>query len=341
MSEQAPRIAIFGAGVIGCYIGGCLAAAGAPVTLIARPRIQDQIQASGLTLTDWQGRNQHVDAQALTVASEPEALAGHDVILVTVKSGNTVDAANAIAAHADANALVVSFQNGIGNSALLREHLPGHEVLQGMVPFNVIGQGQGRFHCATEGQLALEESAGAAQLIARLSAAKLPPLLYADITPVLWGKLLMNLNNAVNALAGIPLVEELADRSYRRVLAASIREALQILHHAHIKPARTGKVLPALVPTVLSLPTPLFRGIASAMLKIDPDARSSMADDLHNRRTTEIDFLNGEIVHLAASHHLRAPVNERIVSLIKAAESQGEGSPKMTGPELIQAVLHR
>lgn len=340
MPESSARIAIFGAGAVGCYLGGCLAAAGLPVTLIARPRIRNDILACGLTATDWQGRHDHLEPEDLEIVLEPEALAGKDVILVTVKSGKTPDAADAIARYADPGTLVVSFQNGIGNAVLLRDKLPGCQVLQGMVPFNVIAMGPGRFHCATEGQLALEDGGEpAAGLIDGLRRAKLTPHLYRDIKPILWGKLLMNLNNAINALSGIPLVDELADRHYRRVLAASIREALQILHRAGIKPARTGKVVPVLIPVVLSLPTMLFRRVAGAMLKIDPSARSSMADDLLHRRLTEIDFINGEIVRLAAHINLKAPVNEQIVALIRRAESEGQGSPHLSGPDLIRQVL--
>jgi 2-dehydropantoate 2-reductase len=69
---------------------------------------------------------------------------------------------------------------------------------------------------------------------------------------------------------------------------------------------------------VLRLPTPLFRRIAARMLRIDPQARSSMADDLALGRATEIDALSGEVVRLAASLGVRAPLNEAMVARIQA-----------------------
>jgi 2-dehydropantoate 2-reductase len=71
---------------------------------------------------------------------------------------------------------------------------------------------------------------------------------------------------------------------------------------------------------VLRLPTPLFRVAAARMLRVDKLARSSMADDLALGRPTEIDALSGEVVRLARSIGLQAPLNEAIVARIHALE---------------------
>jgi 2-dehydropantoate 2-reductase len=64
-------------------------------------------------------------------ASGPEALAGADLVLVTVKSMATGEAAAAIAAHAPAGTVVVSFQNGVSNPDVLRAALPGRRCWPG------------------------------------------------------------------------------------------------------------------------------------------------------------------------------------------------------------------
>jgi 2-dehydropantoate 2-reductase len=56
------------------------------------------------------------------------------------------------------------------------------------------------------------------------------------------------------------------------------------------------------------------------MLAVDPLARSSTWDDLQSGRRTEVDYINGEIVALAASKGLRAVANARVVALIRDAE---------------------
>ena len=83
---------------------------------------------------------------------------------------------------------------------------------------------------------------------------------------------------------------------------------------------------------MLRLPTPLFRVVASAMLKIDPTARSSMWEDLKLGRKTEIDALQGAIIDLATKLGRRAPIAENIVAEIRKAEAAGTGSPAL-GPD--------
>ncbi len=328
MEERKPHVVVAGAGTIGCFVGGQLAAGGRTVSFLARPRIADELAQHGLTLSDQDDCTLSVAAKDLAVAVDPAVLASADVVLVTVKSGATREMAASIRACAPAHAVVISLQNGVDNATILQDALPGMNVVAGMVPFNVVALGAGRFHRATGGDIVIDAKASA--LAESLGTPYLPITTNADMRAVAWGKLLLNLNNALNALAGVPLREELAERDWRRVLAACISEALAALGAAGIRPAKVGVLPPALLPQVLRLPDPLFKLVAAAQLRIDPSARSSMWDDLEHRRTTEIDQLQGAIVALAAKHGLRAPFNETVRDHIKAAERRGAGSPRLT-----------
>ena len=148
----------------------------------------------------------------------------------------------------------------------------------------------------------------------------------------------MNLNNAISALSDRPTRELIFSPGYRRVLRALMRESIDVLRAADVKPGRLGVLPVTIFPAVLSLPTPLLRLVARAQLKIDPEARSSMWEDISRGRPTEVDELNGEIVRLAASCGATAPLNARIVALVREAEARGEGSPKMTPRELSSAI---
>jgi 2-dehydropantoate 2-reductase len=198
-----------------------------------------------------------------------------------------------------------------------------------MVPFNVVQtlrEGEPpRFHRATSGTVQI--GAGVAGLREALDVKGAAVAENRDMTGVLWGKLLLNLNNALNALAGIPLAAELADKRWRRLLAAQIDEGLRVLKAAGIHPARIEGVLPRAVPRILRLPDWLFKRVARRMLAIDPEARSSMWEDLQRRRPTEIDHLQGAILTLADKAGVRVPVTERIVRLVKEAEATRAGSP--------------
>lgn len=330
-----PTIAVLGAGSIGVYLGGALLAAGGVLRLIGRPRIAREVADNGLWLTDYLGGDVRLPHGTVDVRTQPEALAGARFILVTVKSHDTEAAAEDIARHGDSDAIVISFQNGIANANRLKARLPQHRVLAAMVPFNVAHLGPGHWHRGTEGRLHVALDRAVAPLVPLFAAAGLELELSADMPAVLWGKLLMNLNNAVNALSAKPLLAQLADRDYRRVLAASIAEALTVLKAAGITPAQVSRVPPARFPMLLRLPDWLYRQLASRQVRIDPKARSSMAEDLDQGRATEIDGLNGEIIRLGVEHQVPTPVNNALVELIRTAET---GDPRRFSGAALRAA---
>lgn len=316
-----PDICIYGAGAIGCYLGGRLLAGGSAVGLIGRARIGEDLSRHGLTLSHYDGRRWQVPASAVAFSAAPAAAADAALVLVTVKSGATAEAAAELAGVLRPGTVVVSFQNGLGNAGILRTALPQQVVLAGMVPFNVVSRGPGAFHQASEGGLEVEDAAALQPFLGDFAKAGLALARHRDMLPVQWGKLLLNLNNAINALADLPLRDELGQRAYRRCLALAQEEALALLKQAGIVPARLTPLPPHWLPSLLRLPDLLFSVLARRMLAIDPLARSSMADDLAAGRPTEIDWLNGEVVRLAERLGARAPVNERLCALMRAAES--------------------
>jgi 2-dehydropantoate 2-reductase len=313
------RIAIFGSGAVGCYVGGTLQHAGAQVVFIGSERMRKRVMAEGLTLSDLRGERVRIAPAQVAFTVDSQALAGADLVLVCVKSGATGQAAAAIRQFAPATALVLSLQNGIGNAEAIAAINPGLSVLGVMVPFNIANLPDGGLHRATGGDLMVEASPHLAPWLTMFAGAGLPLTQRQDFLEVQWGKLLLNLNNPVNALSGLPLQSELGQRAYRRCLALLIREALGVLHAAGIAPARIGNAGPAWLPVLLELPDWLFHRVAGQMLRIDPQARSSMWDDLHAGRRTEIDFLSGAVVALAQAHGHDAPFNRRVTALVHQA----------------------
>ncbi|KUJ73322.1 2-dehydropantoate 2-reductase [Ruegeria marisrubri] len=313
------RIAIAGAGSIGCFCGGLLAAGGHDVTLLGRPRILDEIRSNGLTVSDYSGLRQTLAADRFTLTDDPAALGAADLVIVTVKSGATAAMADLIARHAPPSAPVLSWQNGMDNARTLRAHLPGRDLRAGMVPFNVVPTGPATWHRATSGDIIIETGAG--DLARALSVPQLAVAESDRIEAVRWGKLLLNLNNALNALSGLTLREQLLDRDWRRLMADQMSEALGILKSAGIEVASTTPLPAWLVPHVLRLPTPLFSRIAARMLTIDPTARTSMAYDLMAGRPTEIDSLQGEIIRLAEQQRRPAPICARVAALVSEANA--------------------
>jgi 2-dehydropantoate 2-reductase len=334
-----PRIAVFGAGSVGCFIGGAWQAAGLPVTLIGRPKLSQDIDRHGLTLSDYSGWRAEIAPGDVDYRCGPEALDEAEIIALTVKSGDTAKAAAEIATHAKPGTLVISFQNGVSNVDVLEQGLGGRfEVARGMVPFNVAYLGKGQFHKGVAGELHAEQRKATRALAEAAGSGPAALKLSSDMLGMTWGKLLINLNNAVNALSGRTLQDELKRRDYRRVFAASMREGLELLKRAGIEPATVGPISPHVLPRMVDSPDWIFNNVFLKRWKIDAKARSSMADDLAAGRKTEVDYLNGELVALAERLQRDAPVNRAITELVHKAEG---GAPALSAKALRQAALSR
>jgi 2-dehydropantoate 2-reductase len=331
MNETRP-IVVAGAGSIGCFVGGVFAAAGRRVGFLARPRVMAEINANGLRLTSFEGLERRLPASAIAMSGDAAILRDAGVVLVCVKSADTAAMAATIAAHAPPDAIIVSLQNGIANVAVLKAHLGRHTVLAGMVPFNVVAMGEGRFHRSTSGDIILEKDDAATA--ERLSVPDLRLRSSADIAGIQWGKLLVNLNNALNALSNLPLREQLSRRPWRTLFADQMAEALNAMTAEGIRPVSTTPLPASWTPHILRLPDWAFRLIAGPMVKIDPEARSSMWEDLQRGRLTEIDYLQGAIIEIAQLRGLAVPLSSRVVVLVKAAETQRQGSPGLTPDQI-------
>ncbi len=336
------RIGIFGAGSIGCYVGAKLIHGGVAVTLLGRESLGREIREHGLHVSDLTGDEFQLSPEQINYVTDPADLADCDVVLVTVKSRDSDEAGRLLGKTLGSNAVLVSFQNGVRNAEILSKAVTSvsaapPQVLAGMVPYNVVRSEGGRFHCGTSGELMIAAAEPTERIAATLRAAGLPTKVHDDLPGVLWGKLIFNLNNAVNALAGVPLREELSQRGYRRIMAATIREALGVMKASGVRPLSVGRMIPWLAPKILALPDWLFFRVAASMVKIDPEARSSMWEDLSRGRPTEIDYITGEIVRLADANGLQAPVARRTVELIRAAEERS-GSPQLSAKDLAREL---
>ena len=268
---------------------------------------------------DGSGRIQYTDFEPVGVPSElipltPEV--DEDAPMLSVSTAETPsDPFN------DQDQQVVPIEH-IGPCAdarrqlgILHAALPDHDVRAGMVPFNVVPSGPGRFHRATSGEIIVESGPGELRRV--LSSTDLPVVESDDIDSVQWGKLVINLNNALNALSGLTLKQQLLDRSWRRLMADQMDEALAVLKAAGHPVASTTPLPAWMTPHILRLPTPLFSRIAARMIRIDPSARTSMAYDVQAGRETEIDSLQGEIIRLGEKSGVQTPICQRVRTLIE------------------------
>jgi 2-dehydropantoate 2-reductase len=319
------EIAIFGAGSTGCYLAGQLCLSGLKVTLICRPAIKQKIIANnGITLSDYQGFNQTVMPQALiTDITQQSSINGKfDVVFVTLKCHQVSTIANQLMAITHDHSSIIFMQNGFGSFDSIKDSLDHYALLQGITPFNVLQLPNGVFHKGTEGVFTLQKNPHTVAIQSALIRQGFGCDITADFTPMIYGKLLLNLNNALNAVTDLPIKQQLSDYKNRRILAKAMKEWLAVCEAADIKLHQYTKVKPAWLPTILSLPNWLFKLVAKQMLDIDPKARSSMWQDIQAKRKTEVDFINGAVVSIGEIYGVKTPVNQAIVEQIKQLEQR-------------------
>ena len=313
-------IGIVGAGSIGCYLGAHLCQDNAlDVKFFGRETMALELAAHGLSATSFD--HPPYFAQPVAFYSSLNSLIECDVVLLTVKATALVPMLTQLKRFLRPDVPVVAMQNGIGIGEMLNQDL-ANPVLRAIVPFNVVKNRAGQFHRASAGAIVWQQNNHIAvnYAIQALTGLHLPVQLCADITAAEYGKLLLNLNNALNAISGLPLLQQLLDRKWRLLLSAAMQEWLHICHKAGVKPLAYTMLPNALLPWLLRFPTALFRRAAASMLAIDEHARSSMSDDIRSHKRTEIMFLNGAVVRMAQLHQTTAPVNSLLVEQIKRLE---------------------
>lgn len=322
-SGRKYRVAIVGAGCIGGFLGAILAKdADLELLFFGREQVGLEWAAHGLQ-ANWQQGLQQFQATNSAVAfyTAYVSLIEADVVLLCVKATALANLLHQIKPYLRTDVPVLALQNGIGIREIIESQLH-NPIYRAIVPFNVVKAAGGFYQQSSSGSLIWPQSAETVlQYLANVFVSQgLALQSETDMQAAEYGKLLLNLNNALNAISGLPLRQQLLNRYWRLLLAAAMREWLQICDRERITPRRYTAVKPALLPRVLQLPDWLFRRVAARMLRIDPNARLSMYADLQAGRRSEIMFLNGAVAALGSQYGIATPVNQRIVELIHQHE---------------------
>lgn len=293
------RVAVIGAGAVGCFYGGMLARAGHAVTLIGRAQHVQVFERDGLRM-----QTLSFDEQVPVAAStEAAAVAGADVVLFAVKSPDTEATGEQMRPHLKAGALVLCLQNGVDNAERLRAVLPDVDVAAAVVYVATEMAGPGHLRHHGRGELVIEPSAGSARLEQALIAAGVPTEISDNVRGALWVKLILNCAyNALCALGKLPYGPLVERPGVRDVMADVVAECRAVA-------AADGVTLPGDVDLAV-------RRIAETM----PTQHSSTAQDLMRGKPTEIDHLNGYVMRRGADLGVPTPANRVLWTLVKLAE---------------------
>ena len=200
------NITVIGAGAMGSLFGTLLAEAGETVTLldIRRDHV-DAVNASGLSIEKADARR-IVPIQATT---DPDRVGKTDLSIVFVKSPQTAAAAETAARLSGNTGLVLTLQNGMGNTDILAETIEPSQVIAGTTSHGATFLGPGTIRHAGEGDTvigpwSIAGTTGAEKVAEVFNRANIVTRVVVDVRTVLWEKLLINVGiNAVTALAGI------------------------------------------------------------------------------------------------------------------------------------------
>jgi 2-dehydropantoate 2-reductase len=294
------RIAVMGAGAVGCYYGFMLARAGHDVVLIGRPQHVEAVKRQGLRL-ETQTFDEHIRVSAST---EESAVRGAQLVLFCVKSTDTETGAAAIKPHLAPEALVLSLQNGVENADRLRALLP-QEVIAAAVYVGTEMAGPGHVRHHGRGELVIERSKGSEGLARTLIAAGVPTDISDNVRGALWAKLITNCAyNALSAITQLPYGRLVKGEGLIVVLHDLVEECVEVAK-------ADGVTLPD--------------DIASTVRKIAetaPGQYSSTAQDLARGKRSEIDYLNGLIVRRGEALGIATPVNRTLHAIVKLIESK-------------------
>jgi 2-dehydropantoate 2-reductase len=308
------RIAVMGAGAVGCYYGGMLARAGSNVTLIGRPNHVDAVKQYGLTF-EARGATEQI---AMAATTEPVAVAGARLVLFCVKSTATDEAAEAIAPHLAPDAVVLALQNGVDNVERLRAAID-KPVIPAVVYVGCAMAGPGHVRHNGRGDLVIGADApgdeGAlrgrlAELATLFESAGVPVRISDNVIGELWVKLAINCAyNAVSALSRRRYGALVQSEHARRVMADVVGEiqALAVAKGVHIPDER--------------LLESVYR-VADAM----PNATSSTEQDIARGQRTEIDHLNGYVARQGEAAGVPTPVNRALHALVRLLD-EGARAP--------------
>jgi 2-dehydropantoate 2-reductase len=296
---QSLKVAVMGAGAVGCYFGGMLARAGHDVVLIARPRHVDAIEESGLHM-ETRTFDEHV---RLAASSEPSAVQGAQLVLFCVKSTDTESAGALIRPHLAPGALVLCLQNGVDNADRLRAVLPGHAVAAAVVYVATEMAGPGHLKHHGRGDLVIEPSALSETVAQALIAAGVPTEVSSNVRGALWAKLILNsAYNAVSAIAQLPYGKTVQGVGIKDVMRDVVAECLAVAKAEGVEVA--GDVHAAV------------DKLAGSM----PNQYASTAQDLARGKPTEIDYLNGLIVQRGDALGVPVPANRVLWAMVKLLE---------------------
>lgn len=298
------KIAIIGAGAMGCLYGGKLSAAEENQVFLVdvwKDHV-DSINGNGLFMEE---DGQLVNYKNLRAVEKGDDAGICDLAIIFVKSTLTGAAVESNKAVFGPDTLVMTLQNGLGNIELIANELGEENIIAGTTAHGATMLAPGKIRHAGSGKTIIgelkgEESERLKNISAVLNAAGLEAETSDNVMGLLWDKLLVNVGiNALTALTGLHNGEILDYPELEAILESGVGEAHKVALAKGIK---------------LQYPDPVAH--TRDVCKATAANKSSMLQDILNKKKTEIDMINGAVCREGESIGIATPANSVLTNLI-------------------------
>jgi 2-dehydropantoate 2-reductase len=320
------KIAVVGAGAVGSVIGGLLSRAGEDVTLIGRKSHIDAINQSGLVLDGESGKT------VIRVKATENLDFKPDLALLTAKSQD-VESSVRKAQPILSGVLVVTTQNGVQSDDIVARVLGKANIISSVVLYNCefLEPGQASYSkLLSKTALLIGEPFGIKgnrlQSLTALFNKAISTDISEDIRGAHWTKLLWNLLTAVPAVTDLSYQEGNRYPQIRELNINLMKEGLEVVKTAGIKTAPVPGFTLSFIETIAKMRLPE----ASSMMKNaiesggEQHTLGSILQSIRRGKSTEVDYMNGEIVDLGKKMGVPTPANSLMVELVHQVEATGK-----------------
>lgn len=300
------KIAVLGAGAMGCLYAAMLSGRNAVTLYDAIPAVVDAVNGHGVICREADGTERTCRIPA-RLAGDCDA--GYDLVILFVKDLFSRSALETNRAVIGPDTLLLSLQNGMGNEEIMREFADPARILLGTTKHNCVTLAPGEIYHSGAGMTHIGSPVGnraAAEKVAALFRESGADAEECDsVRHLLWEKLFVNMTvNPLTALLDAPIGTLATDPELQAYARALIDEAVRVAA-ADGERFDAETVFPQLIGTAAALST----------------GKASMCQDLEKKRRTEIDFINGAVVRLGKRYGIPTPYHSAILHLIHAKEN--------------------
>ena len=320
------RIAIIGAGAIGSVIGGLLSKAGEDVILVGRKPHVDAINQNGLILEGGPGRI------VIKVKATENLDFKPGLALLTVKAQDVVSSVTETQRFLSGSQVVI-MQNGVQSDDQAARLLGKENIISSVVAFNgqFLEPGKASYSIPfSKTALLIGEPFGNKGNRLQTLSALLNKAIGTDISEEIraahWTKLIWNLQTAVPAITGLSYQDSYQYLEVRELTISLLKEGLKVIKAAGIKTANVPgfpmEPIETMARESLLIASTLLKKIAESLGKVP--VLGSTLQSIKRGTSTEVDYLNGEIVNLGKKMGIPTPANSLMVELVHQAETTGK-----------------